>query len=70
MSLLRMNLIVSVALTLPLIPCANRPNSLAAEIFQSSFNLGCRNNCRYSRSWPVSGSNTGYACSGFCARLR
>jgi hypothetical protein len=62
-SLLRMNLIVSVAFTRPLMPWANLPNSFAAEILQASLNFGCRDNWRYSRSWPVSGSRTGNAFS-------
>eukprot|EP00956_Cyclotella_meneghiniana_P025574 scaffold53546_cov34-Cyclotella_meneghiniana.AAC.2 len=62
-SCLCMNLIVSVALTRPFIPCANLPNSSAADLFHTSRNLGCFKSWRYWRSCPVSWSRTAFAAS-------
>ena len=58
-----MNRIVSVPLILPPIPCANCPNSSAADLFQTSLKRGCFNKRRYSSSSPFSWSRTAWAAS-------
>ncbi len=58
-----MNSIVSVPFILPPMPCANLPNSSAADIFQTSLKRGCFNKRRYSSSSLVSWSSTVWAAS-------
>ncbi len=58
-----MNRIVSVPFILTPIPCANLPNSSAADLFQTSLKCGCFNKQRYSSSSPVSWSSTAWAAS-------
>ncbi len=58
-----MNRIVSVPFILPPIPCANLPNSSAADLFQTSLKRGCFNKRRCSSSSPVSWSSTAWAAS-------
>ena len=63
MSCLWMNRIVSVPFILPPMPCANLPNSSAADLFQTSLKHGCFNRRRYSSSSPISWSSTAWAAS-------
>ena len=58
-----MNRIVSVSFILPPMPCANLPNSSAADLFQTSLKRGCFSKRRYSSSSPVSWSSTAWAAS-------
>jgi len=58
-----MNRIVSVPFILPPMPCANLPNSSAADLVHTSLNRGCFSSQRYSRSCPVSWSRTALAAS-------
>ena len=58
-----MNHIVSVPFILLPMPCANLPNSSAADLFQTSLKRGCFSKRRYSSSSPVSWSSTAWATS-------
>ena len=61
-----MKVIVFVPCMPLLSPCANQPNSFAAEIFQAALNLGwCRSTQHSSRS-PFSWSRTGWAAVCHC----
>ncbi len=58
-----MNHIVSIPFILPPMPCANLPNSSAADLFQTSLKRGCFNRRRYSSISLVSWSSTAWAAS-------
>ncbi len=58
-----MNRIVSVPFILPPMPCANLPNSSAADLFQTSLKHGCFNRRRYLSSSLVSLSSMAWAAS-------
>jgi hypothetical protein len=56
-----MNVIVSVPLMQPPTPCANLPNSFAADFCQVSHVAGSAMSCQYSISFPVVGCAMAFA---------